>query len=66
MNEPIFSNLTNKNECPEGYYRTNACSYPSDPGYDSTFYSCGYPPQINCYTYTDIDGRNCVSYCDNV
>jgi hypothetical protein len=53
--------------CPEGYYRITGCSDPSDPGYNPTMMSCGYPSQINCYTYTDsYSGQNCVSYCDNV
>ena len=53
--------------CPDGYGRMSGCSDPSDPGYNSTMMNCGYPSQINCYTYTDSNsGQNCVSYCDNV
>lgn len=80
MSDPIYSSLDGKfnsancpdggggasNCCPDGYYRNTTCAFPSDPGYNTTMMSCGYPFQVNCFTYVGGDGANCVSFCDNV
>jgi hypothetical protein len=55
--------------CPEGYCRYSTCVSEQDPSYNPTMMSCGYPTQINCYTYVVSDSEsslNCISYCDNV
>lgn len=69
---PIYSMLSGKGpvygcgaaaNCPEGYCRMNLCD--TDGSLGSTMLNCGYPSQVNCYSYTE-SGFNCVSYCDNV